>query len=223
MEISQKGLDFIKKYEGCRLTAYKDIGGVITIGWGFTHYPNGTSVKITDTLTQEQADTMLLQMIKPYTQGIIDASRPLLQNELDALTSFAYNLGVGTYKKSTLCLHVNNNCVVESDFTSYDHVGTKEIQGLLNRRKAEYQLFISTLVQPIKKMEPTENVSNEISSEQAVPQTVTINSITVNYTRTENGVVVQENNSVEVSKTPEMLSALKTTDLVQAGWNVEII
>lgn len=156
MKISPEGIKFIQSYEGCKLYPYLDQGGIATIGYGFTYYPDGTKVKITDkAITIEQADEMFALIVKPYADGIIEAttgSHVLLnQNQLDALTSFAYNCGLGAFRQSTLCQHVLLNRVTEEDFTLYDHVNGQVSVGLLKRRKAEYQVFIKpvTVITPV--------------------------------------------------------------------------
>lgn len=160
MEISEQGQKFIQSYEGCILHPYLDQGGTPTIGYGFTYYPNGTKVKITDpSITQAQADEMFTQIVKPYADGVLEATSgvSLNQNKLDALTSFSYNCGLAAFRQSTLCQHVLLNRVTEADFTLYDHVNGAVSVGLLNRRKAEYQVFIKPITaQPV----PPTNIMN---------------------------------------------------------------
>jgi hypothetical protein len=97
-------------------------------------------------LTQVQADTFFISMVKPYATGVIEACGGYInQNQLDALTSFTYNCGVGAFRQSTLLQNVLHGKVTEADFTLYDHVGKQVSVGLLNRRKAEYQLFIKPI------------------------------------------------------------------------------
>lgn len=150
MQPSQKGLNFIKSYEGCVLHPYLDQGGIPTIGYGMTYYPDTDKhVKMTDpVLTQAQADSLFLLMVKPYADAVLEATSGVLlnQNQLDALTSFTYNCGIGAFQQSTLCQHVLLNKVTEADFTLYDHVGKQVLVGLLKRREAEYQLFITSIV-----------------------------------------------------------------------------
>lgn len=147
MNISENGLSFIKSFEGCRLTSYLDVGGIATIGWGMTYYPaTGIRVKLTDPdLTQEQADDMFVLMVKPYAEGVTEAlgGFTVNQNQFDSLVDFTYNLGVGAFKQSTLCQNVIDKCVVEDDFTLYDHAAGEVNAGLLKRRQAEYNVFMT--------------------------------------------------------------------------------
>lgn len=150
MELTPNGYKFIKQFEGCVLHPYLDQGGVPTIGWGMTHYPDGTKVTMSDkSLTQEDADAMFQLLVIPYSDGVIEALGSTVQlntNQLCALTDFAYNCGLGAFKQSLLCEHVKNGNVTEQDFTVYDHVGQKEILGLFNRRKAEYDLYVTPII-----------------------------------------------------------------------------
>lgn len=220
MEISENGLSIIKQFEGCILHPYLDQGGKPTIGWGMTYYPDtGKIVTMSDKpLTQIQADALFALMVKPYCTGVIEAlgGTVVNQNQFDSLVDFCYNLGVGAFKQSTLCQHIKYGTVLEADFTLYDHVKGQISVDLLNRRKAEYQLFIK----PINIMDET----NVVAEVQAVPQTVVVKSITVTFDRTENGAVIQTDGTTTVKLTPELLAALALPDaeLIEAGFNVTV-
>ena len=90
MVISERGLNLIKSFEGCRLTAYKCPAGVWTIGWGHTG-----DVVAGQTITQEQADRMLRVDMAAYEAKVMKYNDKYRwnQNEFDALTSFSYNVG----------------------------------------------------------------------------------------------------------------------------------
>jgi len=80
MNISQEGLSLIKKFEGCELDAYKCAAGVLTIGYGSTK-----GVKEGDTITQEEADNLLLHEMEEYEGYINDmVNIDLKQNPFDA-------------------------------------------------------------------------------------------------------------------------------------------
>lgn len=207
--IDPAGIDFIKGFEGCILHPYLDEGGTPTIGWGFTHYPNGVQVTMNDaSLTQAQADEMLTEIVKSYCNAVLAACSPN-QNQLNALTSFTYNLGIGAFNASTLLQHVKEGTVVEADFTVYDHVNGQVSVGLLKRREAEYQLFIT----PIKTMDET--TTADVTP--ATAQTVKLTKVMVSYDKTENGVTIQGEASIPV--TPEIVAIFKQT-AVEPGWDV---
>lgn len=101
MNISQAGLDAIKRREGLRLIAYPDAGG-FSIGYG--HF----GAKEGDTCAEEQASVWLMEDIK-HCEDVINlrVEVPLTQNQFDALCSFAYNEGVGAFVGSTLLAKLN--------------------------------------------------------------------------------------------------------------------
>ena len=89
-KLSENGLQLIKKFEGCKLKAYKDIGGVYTIGYGHTK-----NVKKGMTITQKQADVFLKEDCNKFVDHInkyMDTYN-FNQNQFDALVSFAFNIG----------------------------------------------------------------------------------------------------------------------------------
>ena len=133
--------EFIKAHEGLRLTAYKDIGGVLTIGYGHT----GSDVKVGAIWDQSQVDKALktdLQIafnaVKSYTKV------PLSDKQAAALTSFVFNLGQGAFRSSTLLIVVNNKDWIGSakELIRWDKVGGEEVKGLLIRRLEEAALFL---------------------------------------------------------------------------------
>ncbi|MBQ5930381.1 MAG: lysozyme, partial [Clostridia bacterium] len=76
MRISKNGIDLIKKFEGCRLTAYKCPSGIYTIGYGHT-----SGVKKGQKITQKQAEAYLREDVKKFENGVNKAVFvPLTQN-----------------------------------------------------------------------------------------------------------------------------------------------
>ena len=103
MKISQEGLSLIKKFEGCELEAYKCAAGVWTIGYGSTK-----GVKEGDTLTEEEADNLLLHEMDEYEGYVLEAvEMPLKQNQFDAIVSWVFNLGPSNLKASTMLKVLN--------------------------------------------------------------------------------------------------------------------
>ena len=104
MKTAQKGLELIKHFEGCELTAYKCPAGVWTIGYG---HIKGVSEGMT--ITQEQAEQMLLDELVEYENYINElVSVDLSQNQFDALVSWVYNLGPSNLRSSTLLKVLNS-------------------------------------------------------------------------------------------------------------------
>lgn len=145
-QIGAKGLNLIKKYEGFKSAPYKCPAGIPTIGYGATYYPDGTKVKLTDKpVTQREADTMLLNMLKHYEQGVDSFTTDKVnQNQFDALVSIAYNIGLQALKGSTLIRKVNldpNDKTIKHEFMRWTKANGRVMDGLLNRRKEEAELY----------------------------------------------------------------------------------
>ncbi len=139
MNISQEGLSLIKKFEGCELEAYKCAAGVWTIGFGSIK-----GVKQGDTITQEEADNLLLHEMDEYEGYINDAVNvDLNQNQFDALVAWVFNLGPSNLSSSTLLTRINNKDWddVPAQIKRWNKAGGKVLQGLIRRREAEALLF----------------------------------------------------------------------------------
>lgn len=163
MKINEKGLELIKRYEGCRLKAYKCPSGKITIGYGHTG-----NVKINDVITKKGAEDLLKNDLKRFESHVENVNKlgnyNFNENEFSALVSFAFNIGSITqltkcYKRSKKeiakamllyrCATVNGKKVV--------------LAGLEKRRKEEVALFNT----------PVKNVSREtLTFEEVVENTI---------------------------------------------------
>ncbi|AMO83145.1 lysozyme [Obesumbacterium proteus] len=146
MRASENGINLIKQFEGCRLTAYQDSVGVWTIGYGWTQPVDGKPVGNGMTITQQKADDLLKQGVVQYEAGVHGlVTVQLNQNQYDALVDFAYNLGVNALKGSTLLkkLNAGDYAGAANEFTKWNKAGGKELAGLTRRREAEKSLFLS--------------------------------------------------------------------------------
>lgn len=165
MNISQKGIDLIKKYEGCILTTYDDYDdhivysggtcrGTLTIGWGNTHVDIPNIYKGM-TISQAEADRIFVNSLQKYAndvQACIDEGYfgfQCNQNMFDALCSFHYNTG----SVRTLCQNHRDKQTVADMMLEYRNRGSQWEQGLLRRRKEERELFLSQC-EPIKPKDP---------------------------------------------------------------------
>ena len=132
--------ELIKKYEGCRLTAYKCPAGIWTIGYGTTVYPNGQPVKRGDKCTQVEADSLL----EWYVKNKIQLPSGINKNQAAALQSLIYNIGQGAFDRSSL-----KKAIVAKDWKAvwknWDWItgGGKFLNGLAKRRAEELMLFFS--------------------------------------------------------------------------------
>ena len=139
MNISNKGIELIKQFEGCRLKAYQDSVGVWTIGYGHTE-----SVEEGMEISQHQADIMLGSDLVKYANYINEyVTVSLNPNQFDALTSWVYNLGPGNLKSSTMLkvLNEGNYDDVPFQIKRWNKAGGKVLKGLVRRREAEAELF----------------------------------------------------------------------------------
>ena len=140
MELSAKGIAFIENAEGCKLSAYLDQRGIPTIGVGHT-----LGVKMGDTCTQEQADQWLAEDTEVAQHAVNTlVTVPLNQNQFDALVSFTFNVGVGSFKSSTLLSLLNQNAYAGAaqQFLKWNHINGVENEGLTKRRQAEQAMFV---------------------------------------------------------------------------------
>lgn len=147
-KISKKGLDLIKKFEGLKLKPYLCSAGVPTIGYGNTLYENGKKVSLKDSvITESRATELLSYSLRNLEQQVDSFCRDdINQNQFDALVSFAFNLGPYNLKSSTLLKKVNKNPkdpTIRDEFMRWTKAGGKVLKGLVERRKAEADLYFS--------------------------------------------------------------------------------
>ena len=147
-KISQDGVNLIKGFEGFRSNPYTDSVGVWTIGYGTTKYMNGSPVRSSDPSVSElDASLMLEKQINDIYGKAVNKNTTLMetQEQFDALTSFTYNLGEGNLKSSTLLKKHNNGDFVgaSNEFLKWVYAGGNVIQGLVNRREKEKQVYLS--------------------------------------------------------------------------------
>ena len=145
MVVSLFGIDLICGFEGLRLKAYDDGVGVWTIGFGTTIYPNGIRVKKGDICTEAQAKAYMAHDLKKFESAVNNAvTVPLNQNQFDALVSLAYNIGTNAFKNSTLVKKLNAGDIhgASDQFDVWVNAGGKRMQGLVNRRAKEKEVFL---------------------------------------------------------------------------------
>lgn len=141
-----EGIKLIKFFEGFRAKPYLCPAKVATIGYGATYYPNGKKVTLNDPAIDEVYASQLLQnMLDIYEKAVDSFCRDdITQNQFDALVSFAYNLGIGALKSSTLLKKVNanpNDPTIRDEFNRWVMAGGKKLPGLVKRRVAEADLY----------------------------------------------------------------------------------
>lgn len=136
-----KNKDVVREFEGLRLEAYLDTGGVWTIGYGHT----GEEVKRGLTIDLAQAETWLTEDLREaegYVSKLVKVG--LTQNQFDALVSFVYNIGGTAFGYSTLLrkLNAGDHEGAANQLLRWNKDNGKVIGGLTNRRKKERELFL---------------------------------------------------------------------------------
>lgn len=155
MKLTPAGIAFLKSLEGCRLEAYRDQGGRLTIGWGCT----GPWVKPGLRITVAQAEQSLLDALVPVQATINSAVKVAInQNQYTALCAFVYNVGTSAFLEGgpfggpcTLLTDLNSGDAQRAaeEFDKWVHYKDRqtgywlEDEGLKNRRAREKALFLS--------------------------------------------------------------------------------
>lgn len=144
-----KGIPIIKKFEGLKLKAYLCPAGLPTIGYGNTRYEDGSTVKLGEQISIDRADRLLMHTVAQFERQV-DAlvTVPINANQLGALTSFAFNVGIGNFQRSTLRRLVNanpSNSAIREEFMKWNKAGGKVLNGLTRRRQAEVDLYFTPI------------------------------------------------------------------------------
>jgi len=147
MRVNENGIKLLHDFEGLRLQAYLCPAKVATIGYGNTFYEDGTPVRMGQSITKERAEQLFLNTLNKFANGVRRLiTKPLNDNQFSALVSFAYNVGIGNLRKSTLLRLVNenpNNQLIRNEFMRWNRAKGREMVGLTRRRNAEASLFFS--------------------------------------------------------------------------------
>jgi lysozyme len=158
MKTSATGIDLIKYFEGVRYRPYMCSGNVWTIGCGHALYPRQLVMNLANrkeyklkpednrVWTKEEVDGLLKYDLQRFEAGVLrllGAVQPK-QSEFDALVSFSFNLGLGTFQRSTV-----RSAFIRGDketagetLLKYCRAGGKVLQGLQRRRLAEHALLM---------------------------------------------------------------------------------
>ena len=140
MKTSQRGLDLIKQFEGFRSEAYRDVVGVLTIGYGFT-----SNVREGDTMTKAQANARLARELSGYELAVkVATDGQCNQNQFDALVSFCWNVGIeGMQRSSVIKSHRRGDYQAAARaFGLWTKAGGRVWPGLTRRRAAEAALYL---------------------------------------------------------------------------------
>ncbi|GHC19353.1 lysozyme [Aidingimonas halophila] len=142
MELSSAGLKLIQSHEGLRLEAYRDAVGIPTIGYGHTK-----TAEMGQEITEAQALELLQSDVESFEDAVRDAVNvTITQNMFDALVSFAFNVGIGAFRDSTLLKKLNDHDYngAADELLRWTKAGGKELAGLVKRREDERDLFLTS-------------------------------------------------------------------------------
>ncbi len=168
MSVNQAALNLIKQYEGCKLSAYQDIVGVWTIGYGTTAMADvGIFPCKGLTITQDRAEDLLRQSVEKFA-ATVDAliTVNVNANEFGACVSLAYNIGPNAFAKSTVLRELNagNKDKASAAFRMWNKAGGEVIKGLVNRREAEIKLFLTPVTADMHTMTEKEKTESGLAA-----------------------------------------------------------
>lgn len=139
--VNDAGVALVREFEGCRLDAYRCPAGMPTIGYGAT----GPDIRMGMVWTQEQADARLVEDLARFADGVerlveVDLS----DNQFAAIVSFAFNVGLGALRDSTLLrkLNAGDYLGAADQLPRWARAGGRIMPGLSRRRLAERALFL---------------------------------------------------------------------------------
>lgn len=140
MEASGILIEKLKEFEGLRLEAYRDVAGILTIGYGHT----GSDVKAGDRITTYYAEQLLRNDLGATEAAIRQLHVARTQGQFDALVSFAFNLGIGRLNRSTLLKVIReggSRSQIRREFKRWVYAGGQKLRGLERRREWESMRF----------------------------------------------------------------------------------
>ena len=132
-------LEKLMEMEGCRLEAYEDAAGVPTIGYGHTK-----NVRMGDRISEYWAKEMLREDIEEAEWQVKELRVARTEGQLDALTSFVFNLGINKLQHSTLLETIRrggSKAAITREFKKWVYADGKKLPGLVKRREWEARRF----------------------------------------------------------------------------------
>lgn len=142
MQLSDTGLELIKRFEGFSSAPYLCPAGVWTIGYGRTEGIHAN----TPPISEQVAEIYLREDVYEAENAVLDlVNIPLTQSQFDALVCLTFNIGAGHFKRSTLLKKLNGSDVesAANEFLRWIYASGKKLKGLEKRRKAERELFLT--------------------------------------------------------------------------------
>lgn len=160
--MTEEGKILIRKFEGCSLVAYKCPAGKYTIGYGSTFYADGSPVREGDKIDMATANQLFDKVVEGFEKQVrlllgTTLCTTLPAKAIDALVSFAYNVGTGAFAKSTLLKKIksdkNDVVAIEAEFMKWTKANGKVLKGLERRRKEESNMYIQAVLEQYSRME----------------------------------------------------------------------
>jgi len=159
MSISEAGIQLIKSFEGCHNSPYKCPATLWTIGYGRVLYPDQARLKTGEraayplrtehnrTFSGDEIDALLEVDLLRFEAGVLRLCPATADRQchMDAIVSFAFNVGLGNLQSSTLRMKYNRAeyLAAADEFLKWTKAGGKVLNGLVRRREAERALFLS--------------------------------------------------------------------------------
>jgi lysozyme len=159
MHASERGIELIKSFEGFRTFPYLCSAGLHTIGYGHVLYPDQARLKTPERASYalkpehnrvwdaDEIDALLEADLLRFTDGVLRLCPASADNQchLDAMVSFAFNVGLGNLQASTLRMKYSRGEIeaAADEFLKWNKAGGKILAGLTRRRAAERALFLS--------------------------------------------------------------------------------
>jgi len=146
MKINQAGLDLVKTYEGFRSDIYICSGNRKSYGFGSTRGFDGKRLTGNEKpISREDAEKLLKRDLQSAEKAIHRMVKvPLSENQFSAICSWIYNLGSGSWQRSTARLKLNRfdytGCI--NEMIRWNRASGKRLRGLVLRRESERLLFL---------------------------------------------------------------------------------
>jgi len=223
--INAQGQRLIRESEGCRLTAYRCVAGVPTIGYGRTTGVTEADVDNKLTITQEQAEAMLREDLDRWERDVKAClTREPNENQLAAMVSLAYNIGVAAFKKSSVCKAFNtgDDTSAARAFGMWSKITdpkTKQLvpnSGLVARRARETALFL----RPTMDEEKTQALAPVPPMPQAVAEPVSLAASNINKSAIIGGASAAVAGATQVIDT---VNSFKTSVTSLGNWLLPIL
>ncbi len=148
LKLGPKAIALMHHFEDCRLSAYLDVVGVPTIGWGNTYHADGRRVKLGDRLTQAEANGLFATIVERDFAGPIRgllSDAPTTPAQFGAMVALAYNIGLAAFKRSSVLRRhlAGDHSGAAAAFLMWNKAGGRVLAGLTRRRSAEAALYRS--------------------------------------------------------------------------------